>query len=73
MTPLSVIGSGNVGPAISAIAMIGGNTVDLTDQSTTDRPSPGTSSFSPSPTARSRMADAAGEKFSWARGFGIRN
>jgi predicted dinucleotide-binding enzyme len=38
MTHLSIIGSGNMGQAIAAIATKGGNTVDLIDQSTTDRP-----------------------------------
>lgn len=38
MTHLSILGSGNMGQAIAAIAMKGGNTVDLINQSTTDRP-----------------------------------
>lgn len=38
MTHLSIIGSGSMGQAIAAIATKGGNTVELIDQSTTDRP-----------------------------------
>ncbi len=38
MTHLSIIGSGNMGQAIAAIAAKGGNTAELINQSTTDRP-----------------------------------
>jgi predicted dinucleotide-binding enzyme len=38
MTHLSIIGSGNMGQAIAGIAARGGNTAELINQSTTDRP-----------------------------------
>ena len=38
MTHISIIGSGNMGQAIAAIATQGGNSVELFDQSDADRP-----------------------------------
>ncbi len=41
MTHVTIIGTGNMGPAISAIVTKGGNTVELFNQSDADKPATG--------------------------------
>ena len=50
MAHLSILGTGNMGQAIAAVAGKGGHTVQLLGSSDPDTPSPATSSSSPSPT-----------------------
>ena len=50
MAHLTIIGTGNMGQAIAAVAGKGGHTVQLLGENDTTPPSPATSSSSQSPT-----------------------
>ena len=67
MAHLSILGTGNMGQAIAAVAAKGGHTVQLLGQTTPTPPSPATSSSSRSPTPLSPTSSPSAASSSPAR------